>query len=654
MDEDAKHFRRYIRLYNNMFAFTSLGGKTDAKKKGIYVFKLHVQIYHNLSSLIPGDEGPKYMLLYFYDGQVEAEKHLCCFPKLREDVLAVLMKVTELNPYARFFRSLKDISITESTEIMLIKTTVLDQRVYNAPSTNELQTQPDPFSSCIVHSTEDLLEEEARRANGGSSKSDRKISAREYYAYKLQCRPNNMILRAGRCFQQYIVDMYVKVENTPNVGRRVILPPTFIGGPRDLKKRYLNAMSLVQRFGKPDLFVTMTSNANWCKIKQQLAVGEEAQNRPDIVARVFRAKVLALKHLIKKKKVFGEVAALIYVIEFKKRGLPHAHFPIILKSDYKIKCPTDFDKFMCAEIPHVSSHYLRKTVLKHMMHDPCGQLNPECPCMKHKESLVHCKYGYPKKFSDEIRNNSDGYPMYRRKNSEEIVIVRKTPMDNRWGHDKISFNVVQSGDDIPVHDEIQQWVSPCEAAWRLCGLDMYEMHPPVLPLPIHLPNSQTINVRPHEWLTSMVSDDKRSRTCLTKIFQLNVKLGFGAIWLYNEFCEHYVWDASAKRWKKRRNKNICVGRLAFVGPSEGERYFLRLLLHNVKGPKSFEALRTVNGHLCNTFQQAALKLGLLEEDDSVDRCLQEGCSIQMPHAIRKLFATILIFCQSSDPLSLWM
>ncbi|XP_021751130.1 uncharacterized protein LOC110716798 [Chenopodium quinoa] len=139
MDEDAKHFRIYIWLYNNMFTFTSLGGKMDAKKKkGIYVFKLHGQIYHNLSGLISGDVGPKYMQLYFYDGQVEAEKCLRYFPKLREDVLAILMKVTELNPYARFFRSLKDISINESTEIVLNKTTVPDQRVYNAPSTDEV------------------------------------------------------------------------------------------------------------------------------------------------------------------------------------------------------------------------------------------------------------------------------------------------------------------------------------------------------------------------------------------------------------------------------------------------------------------------------------------------------------------------------------
>ncbi|XP_074304673.1 uncharacterized protein LOC141639446 [Silene latifolia] len=236
-----------------------------------------------------------------------------------------------------------------------------------------------------------------------------------------------MLLRAGRCLQQYVVDMYVKLENTrldffrnnqdtiraelyqglidtveagencaANVGHRVILPPTFIGGPRDMKKRYLNAMALVQRFGKPDFFVTITCNANWPEIKAALAPGEVAQNRPDIVAQVFRAKLLTFKKKVTDEKIFGEVAALIYVVEFQKRGLPHAHFLIILKPAYKMHSPNDFDKFVCTEIPSTATPNLRTSVLKHMMHGPCGELNTECACMKHQGSLGRCKYGYPK------------------------------------------------------------------------------------------------------------------------------------------------------------------------------------------------------------------------------------------------------------------
>ncbi|XP_056687837.1 uncharacterized protein [Spinacia oleracea] len=683
-------------------------------------------------------------------------------------------------------------NIDENTQIILNKNTVPDQRVYNAPTSDEvaviwpeatsssesssshilvsgksneshrimnyygcydllqypllfprgdcgwnqglkkmstggrrqLQVQQDPVLSCVVHTAEELLSEEAIRATPSRTNTDKRISARQYYAYKLQSRPNNLLLRAGRCLQQYIVDMYVKVENTrldffrnnqdtiredlyqgildtvergensaANVGHRVVLPPTFIGGPRDLKKRYLNAMALVQRYGKPDLFVTMTCNPNWQEIKQELAPGGEAQNRPDLVSRIFRAKLLALKKLITQKHVFVEVAAMIYVVEFQKRDLPHAHFLIILTPASKIKTPADYDKFVSAEIPSIDNPHLRKIVLKHMMHGPCGKLNPKCPCMKRKGNKEHCKSGYPKHFCDETTTSADGFPVYKRTATGETVSIRRATLDNRWvirynpylsslfdchinvevcssiqaakylykyvykGHDRISFNVVRDGERDAV-DEIEQyqsgrWVSPCEAAWRLFAFDLYEMHPAVLPLQVHLLNMQTIQLRPYEQLDSIIATEKRSRTPLTEFFKANAATPDGTGYLYGSFTEKYKWDASAKEWLLRKNKTIVIGRLAFVAPSEGERYFLRLLLVHVHSPKSFEDLLTVDGYRCATFQEAALKRGLLEEDEAVDLCLAEAAEVQMPTALRSLFATVLIFCQPSNPSALW-
>ena len=172
-----------------------------------------------------------------------------------------------------------------------------------------------------------------------------------------------MLLFGKRLTQQYIVDMYVKIESIRlafylkpanqiliradlyqglvdsviagethacMIGKRIVLPASFIGGPRDMRRRYLDAMALVQRFGKPDLFLTMTCNPSWEEIIKELEPGQLPQDRPDLVARVFKAKLEDLKDLIFKKNFFGEVAAHVHVIEFQKRGLPHAHFLIIL------------------------------------------------------------------------------------------------------------------------------------------------------------------------------------------------------------------------------------------------------------------------------------------------------------------------------------
>ncbi|XP_021744716.1 uncharacterized protein LOC110710693 [Chenopodium quinoa] len=587
------------------------------------------------------------------------------------------------NPYAVFFRTLRDRVIHADTRIVLNQAPVLDQRVYNAPAVDEaaaiwpesasssqslgphilvsgcsdkshriyhnygcydpLQypllfprvecgwTQglkknshpsrrsadlvPDPIMSCVVHTTTELLEQEEARAKKKNTRADKFIYARDYYAYRLQIRPNNMLLRARRCFQQYIVDMYGRLLDK-NVGRRVILPPTYIGGPRDMKKRYLNAMALVQRFGKPDLFVTITCNANWPEIKAELAAGEAAQDRPDLVARIFRAKLVALRREITENKIFGEVAAML-------------------------KCPADYDRFVCAEIPAPTNGVLRRIVLAHMMHGPCGILNPDCPCMKKTGMQRSCKNKYPKLFCNETTNNKDGYPIYRRRVTGEQVTIRNAQLDNQWvipynpylsmlfdchlnvevcstikavkylykyvykGHDRISYNVVGSNSE-PV-DEIHQyqsgrWVPPCEAAWRIFSFDLFEMHPSVLPLQVHLPYMQTVHVRPHERLRSVVSDDKRSRTQLTECFAMNAATEHGLGYLYGEFCEHYTWHQGDKRWKQRVQNRILIGPLAFVFLAEGERFFLRLLLLNVRSPKSFEALRTVDGCLYPTFQ----------------------------------------------------
>jgi hypothetical protein len=48
-----------------------------------------------------------------------------------------------------------------------------------------------------------------------AGRSRKTVSAREYYCYKLQMRPDefNILFYGGRLFQQWLVNMYVKVES---------------------------------------------------------------------------------------------------------------------------------------------------------------------------------------------------------------------------------------------------------------------------------------------------------------------------------------------------------------------------------------------------------------------------------------------------------
>ena len=52
--------------------------------------------------------------------------------------------------------------------------------------------------------------------------------------------------------------------------------------------------------------------------------------------------------------MFGVPLAFIFVIEFKKRGLPHCHILLILHHTSKPATPDDYDAYVSAEIPDVN------------------------------------------------------------------------------------------------------------------------------------------------------------------------------------------------------------------------------------------------------------------------------------------------------------
>ena len=136
-----------------------------------------------------------------------------------------------------------------------------------------------------------------------------------------------------------------------NVGTPVILPATFGGSPRAMHQSYLDAMALVGRFGRPDYFLTMTANPEWDEIKNNLRPGETAANRPDLVARVFHSKLQLFLRCITKDNFLGKAVAFSWVVEFQKRGLPHARILLIVAEADKPRSPAQVDAYVSAEIP---------------------------------------------------------------------------------------------------------------------------------------------------------------------------------------------------------------------------------------------------------------------------------------------------------------
>ena len=191
-----------------------------------------------------------------------------------------------------------------------------------------------------------------------------------------------------------------------------------MGSPRDMHRRFQDAMAVVRKHGKPDLFITKTCNPMWKEIQDELLDGQKAEDRPDLVSRVFQMRLEKFEKDILEDGIFGARIADMRVIEFQKRGLPHAHLLIILQERHSIKTADHVDKIVCAEIPphplsiidtdeekqtrkRDQAERLRNIVLKNMVHGPCGKEKPNAPCMynSQREITEKCHKSFPKEFS---------------------------------------------------------------------------------------------------------------------------------------------------------------------------------------------------------------------------------------------------------------
>ncbi|GAA0156524.1 hypothetical protein LIER_38286 [Lithospermum erythrorhizon] len=390
-------------------------------------------------------------------------------------------------------------------------------------------------------------------------------------------------------------------------------------------------------------------------------------------------------------ELFGKVAAVVHVVEFQKRGLPHAHFLIILKPAYKYLSAEAYDRIVCAELPDkIEDPYLYSLVVKHMMHGPCGSLNSNNVCMVNGK----CKNHYPKEFAECTTHGKGTYPAYRRRNNGRTAKVRGHILDNRWvipynltllaefnchinielccdikavkylykyihkGHDKVLFKV-GSDSEVSTVNEIAdfqnaRWVSPVEATWRIFGFPLYGMYPAVIQLQVHMPNFHCIQFEDDTDLEDLLHNERLQRTMLTEFFTTNAvdseakRLNL----LYKQFPMYYVWDSQIRTWT-RRKKGKVIGRLCTVNPIEGERYYLRLLLNNVHAPTSYDFLLLVDGVQCETFQKAAYLRGLLQQDGDIDKTIEEASVYRMPSELRRLFATLLHYCKPTDPQKLF-
>ena len=222
-----------------------------------------------------------------------------------------------------------------------------------------------------------------------------------------------------------------------------------------------------------------------------------------------------------------------------------------------------------------------------------------------------------------------------------------------------------------------RYVGPSEATiWHIYGFAMHGRYPPIFRLHIHLPNQQPVYFRQgqhHEAFMRGPPDTMLIAyfNCVQREMILPLPnnergedmLNVGSFYppatelTYNPMPTYYTYDSTDKIWNRRKKhpmKSDTIARIYSVSPRSEELFYLRMLLHKIKGCTSFEYLKQIDEETrCLTFKESCLRRGFLLDDNEWKLCLQEAINHCSPKQLRDLFVNIICYNNPVDVLSLW-
>ncbi|XP_035834163.1 uncharacterized protein LOC118482677 [Helianthus annuus] len=654
-DNENMHFLKNIRRYNSMFAFTSMGGKVDHTVNtgnAPFCYRINGENYHAIGSLVPENGGKPKFCNQSLDDASSSTSSDETDNKLIQQIKAMLDANNVLVKIYRMVRDCFQENPNTTLKLRLIGKREQDGQTYNLPTSSEV-------AALIVGDIDNALENRDivvetqmgslkriselhpsylalqypilfpygdhsyridiphRGVIDVTNKKRPNCTMREFFVYRVQDHSNqfSLILNSRRS------DTYESIrklrsngqQDLSKVGKRIFLPSSFTGGSRYMMQNYLDAMAICKWYGYPDFFITITYNPKWPKVQRFLKdTNLNPEDRPDILSRMFKIKLDTICKDLKDCHLFGKAAAVVYTIEFQKRGLPHARMCLFMENDYKLPTVDHVDQFISAEIPDINEDPELYTLVKdHMIHGPCGNARMSSPCMVDRK----CSKGFPKKFQDQSTLDSNGFPLYRRRDDGAFVLKNRIELDNR--------SVIPYNKKILKRYQAHINVEWCNQAASIKYLFKYINKGP---------DRATIAVVPSNNENEQAENDEIKE--------------------YYDFSTLYVWKLNQRIWVLRI-KGKTIGRIHSVSPSTGEAYYLRILLNKVKGPTSFDDIKTVNGQVYNSFRDACYALGLLDDDSEYIEAIKEANISGSAGYIRNLFATMLLSSTLSRPEVVW-
>jgi hypothetical protein len=122
------------------------------------------------------------------------------------------------------------------------------------------------------------------------------------------------------------------------------------------------------------------------------------------------------------------------------------------------------------------------------------------------------------------------------------------------------------------------------------GFEIHWHFPSVQRMPVHLLDENYVTYSAQADMSQVVSQEFLRRTMLTEWFAANQRYPEARNLLYCDFPSQWRWDDRTRAWEKRPRETVKIGRIYFVHPSSGERYYLSMLLLVVRGAQSYTSL----------------------------------------------------------------
>ncbi|KAJ8868809.1 hypothetical protein PR048_030350 [Dryococelus australis] len=315
-----------------------------------------------------------------------------------------------------------------------------------------------------------------------------------------------------------------------------------------------------------------------------------------------------------------------------------------------------FDETVQADIPDRDAEPAFYDLVKtHMLHTKC---EPSAPCFRDRS----CRFHFPKAFRGQTLLHYRGLVQNRRPDNNTSATIGTKVYNKRHvvsyspyvlhkyrchmyveicsslqvtrylyknihkGHDSAALrfgDIVR--DDVTSYFDCRCVSSP-EAFWRLLSFKMADKNIILVRLALYLEDRQYVLIQDND-VAGALERAHEEHTHLNGILPLQLSAQVDSpLW---HQCVCCMWKA------REKGAFNTISRIHNVSPQANEELLcLRLLQHNVRGPTSFQDLRTVRYTVYPTYKLACMDLLLLDRDDIYQVTMYEVARVLMHNQFR--------------------